>query len=78
MFSSSISQKDSTHVWKIYEIPLKIFVFPNFEGVKDEKVFFVRAEINPYDIQTSVSHPAAVVEGWRERASPGGDGSFVI
>ena len=35
----------------------------NFEGVKDEKVFFVRAKINPYDIQTSVSHPAAVVEG---------------
>ena len=40
----SIGQKNVTHVWKIHEKTLKIGVFPNFEGVKDENVFF--SELN--------------------------------
>ena len=35
-----ISRKKSTHAWNIYEKLLKVGRFPNFEGVKDEKVFF--------------------------------------
>ena len=37
-------QKNVTHVYKIHEKTLKIEVFPNFEGVKDEDVFF--SELN--------------------------------
>ena len=44
----NISQKNCTHVWKIYEIPPKIGVFPNFEGLNDKKVFLTRAKINPW------------------------------
>ena len=44
----SISQKNVTHVWKIHEKPLKFGVFPNFEGLKVEKVFFTRAKIKPW------------------------------
>ena len=36
----SISQKNVTHVWKIHEKPLKIGVFPSFEGVNEKMYFF--------------------------------------
>ena len=31
----------------VNEKPLRIFVLPKFEGLKDEKVFFPKAKINP-------------------------------
>ena len=41
-------KRNCTHVWKIHEKTLKIGVFPIFEGVKDENVFFSRAKLNPW------------------------------
>ena len=40
--------KKKVHIFKkIYEKTLKIGRSPSFEVVKDEKVFFIVAEINP-------------------------------